>query len=53
MKLVSGFQPVMPTFQGLVNEEGVMSLIEHIKSLPAPAARPQAATAPAARPAQR
>jgi hypothetical protein len=25
----------MPTFQGLVNEEGVMSLIEYIKSLPA------------------
>ena len=49
-KLVSGFQPVMPTFQGLVNEEGVMSLIEYIKSLPAPA---QTATAPPARPAQR
>jgi len=52
-KLVSGFQPVMPTFQGLVNEEGVMSLIEYIKSLPAPAAPAQTATAPAARPAQR
>jgi len=54
-KLVSGFQPVMPTFQGLVNEEGVMSLIEYIKSLPpsaAPAAQ-AAAGAPAARPAQR
>jgi len=53
MKLVSGFQPVMPTFQGLVNEEGVMSLIEYIKSLAAPAAPAPAATAPAARPAQR
>jgi len=53
MKLVSGFQPVMPTFQGLVNEEGVMSLIEYIKSLPAPAAPAKTATAPAARPAQR
>ncbi|HEV8396394.1 MAG TPA: cytochrome c oxidase subunit II [Vicinamibacterales bacterium] len=52
MKLVSGFQPVMPTFQGLVNEEGVMSLIEYIKSLPAPAPA-QTTTAPAARPAQR
>jgi cytochrome c oxidase subunit II len=49
-KLVSGFQPVMPTFQGLVNEEGVMALIEYIKSLPAPV---RTATAPAARPAQR
>ena len=34
-KLVAGYQPMMPTFQGLVNEEGVMSLIEYIKSLPA------------------
>jgi cytochrome c oxidase subunit 2 len=44
-KLVAGYQPLMPTFQGLVNEEGVMSLIEYIKSLsgPAPAgAAPQA-----------
>jgi cytochrome c oxidase subunit II len=48
-KLVSGYQPVMPTFQGLVNEEGVMSLIEYIKSLPrvnAPAAAPQVTAAP-------
>jgi cytochrome c oxidase subunit II len=46
MKLVSGYQPLMPTFQGLINEEGVMSLIEYIKSLP-PAAAP-ASAAPAA-----
>lgn len=42
LKLVAGYQPLMPTFQGLVNEEGVMSLIEYIKTLgaagaPAPA----------------
>ncbi|MBM3821066.1 MAG: cytochrome c oxidase subunit II [Acidimicrobiia bacterium] len=35
LRLVAGYQPLMPTFQGLVNEEGVMSLIEYIKSLPA------------------
>jgi len=34
MRLVAGYQPVMPTFQGQVNEEGLMSLIEYIKSLP-------------------
>jgi cytochrome c oxidase subunit 2 len=45
MKLVAGYQPLMPTFQGLVNEEGVMSLIEYIKSLPSTT---QANTAPAA-----
>jgi cytochrome c oxidase subunit II len=31
-KLVAGYQPEMPTFQGLVNEEGLMALIEYIKS---------------------
>ena len=49
LKLVAGYQAVMPTFQGLVNEEGVMSLIEYIKSLPPanrPAAAPQASAAP-------
>jgi cytochrome c oxidase subunit 2 len=49
-KLVAGYQPLMPTFQGQVNEEGVMSLIEYIKTLPStgqPAAAAQASTAPA------
>lgn len=32
-KLVAGYQPLMPTFQGLVNEEGVMALVEYVKSL--------------------
>jgi cytochrome c oxidase subunit 2 len=38
-KLVQGYGPVMPTFQGLVNEEGVMALIEYVKSLDATTAR--------------
>src|SRR5688572_1257590 len=33
VKLVNGYQPLMPTFQGLVNEEGVMALIEYVKTL--------------------
>ena len=33
-KLVAGYGRVMPTFQGQVNEEGLMSLIEYIKSMP-------------------
>jgi cytochrome c oxidase subunit II len=33
-KLVAGYGPVMPTFQGQVNEQGLMSLIEYIKALP-------------------
>ena len=32
-KLVQGFQPVMPTFQGQLSEEQVMQLIQYIKSL--------------------
>jgi cytochrome c oxidase subunit 2 len=32
-KIVAGYQPLMPTFQGLVTEEGVVQLIEYIKSL--------------------
>ena len=32
-KIVRGFQPLMPTFQGLINEEGLVSLIEHVKSM--------------------
>jgi cytochrome c oxidase subunit 2 len=39
MKLVSGIPARDADVPGLVNEEGVMSLIEYIKSLPAPAAR--------------
>jgi cytochrome c oxidase subunit 2 len=38
-KIVAGYGPIMPTFQGLVTEEGVMQLIEYVKSLaPPPAA---------------
>ncbi len=33
VKLVAGFQPQMPTFQGLVNEEGLMALLEYVKSM--------------------
>jgi cytochrome c oxidase subunit 2 len=33
-KLVEGYQPIMPTFQGLLSEESVMQLIAYVKSLP-------------------
>ena len=39
-KLVAGYQPLMPTFQGLVNEEALMGLIEYVKSLPPAAGAP-------------
>ena len=47
-KRVAGFEPIMPTFQGLVTEEGVLQLIEYIKTL-APKTGVPPASAPAAR----
>jgi cytochrome c oxidase subunit 2 len=32
-KIVQGYQAVMPTFQGLVSEEGMLQLVTYIKSL--------------------
>jgi cytochrome c oxidase subunit 2 len=51
-RMVAGYNPVMPTFQGQVSEEGLLQLLAYIKSLskagspgaggPAPAAAPPA-----------
>jgi cytochrome c oxidase subunit II len=35
-KVVDGYQPIMPTFQGLVSEEQLLELVEYVKSLKAP-----------------
>jgi cytochrome c oxidase subunit 2 len=34
-KVAAGFQPIMPTFQGQVNEEDLLKLLAYIKSLTA------------------
>ena len=50
-KIVAGFQPVMPTYQGLVSEESLLQLIAYVRSLKAPAggaAPPAAAATPPA-----
>ncbi len=43
-KVVAGFQPIMPVFQGLVSEEQLLQLIEYVKSLqgqaPVPESKP-------------
>jgi cytochrome c oxidase subunit 2 len=39
-KIVSGFKPIMPTFQGQVSEENLMALVAYIKSLSQPASGP-------------
>ena len=35
-KVVSGFKPIMPTFQGQVSEESLMALVAYVKSLAQP-----------------
>ena len=35
-KVVSGFKPIMPTFEGIVTEEQVLSLVAYVKSLSQP-----------------
>jgi cytochrome c oxidase subunit 2 len=46
-KIVKGFKPVMPTFQGLVSEEQLNALVAYVKSL-APPSAPGQRTASAA-----
>lgn len=50
-KIVNGFKPVMPTFQGLVTDEQLNALVAYVKSLNQPqagTAGTQAAASPAA-----
>jgi cytochrome c oxidase subunit 2 len=49
-KVVEGYQPLMPTFQGLVTEEQLIDLIAYVRSLSAPAAAAAPAAAPASAP---
>jgi len=32
-KIVAGYQPIMPTFKGLISEDGIMQIIAYLKSL--------------------
>jgi len=44
-RVVQGYQPIMPTYQGLVSEEGLMQLVAYIRTL-APADRSASAAPP-------
>jgi cytochrome c oxidase subunit 2 len=46
-KIVAGYQPVMPTFQGLITEEQLLQLIAYVKSLSTPGSAPGGTQAPA------
>jgi cytochrome c oxidase subunit 2 len=51
-KIVAGYQPIMPTYQGQVSEEQILQLIAYIQSLKGTAPAPQkesASPAPAAK----
>jgi cytochrome c oxidase subunit 2 len=52
-KVVEGFQPIMPTFQGLVTEEQLLQLIAYVRSLSQPGAVPAAEGTNSATPPQR
>jgi cytochrome c oxidase subunit 2 len=39
-KTVAGYQPIMPTFKGLVSEEAILQIIAYIKSLSAAERKP-------------
>jgi cytochrome c oxidase subunit 2 len=43
-KIVQGFKPVMPTFQGQVSDEQLNALVDYVKSLAGPQAGPPANT---------
>lgn len=51
-KIVSGFKPVMPTFQGIVSEEQLNALVAYVKSLSQPATGTAQASPAAASPQQ-
>jgi len=50
-KVVAGYPPIMPTFQGQVSEEQILALTEYIKSLPAQGGGAHGGAAPAGAPA--
>jgi cytochrome c oxidase subunit 2 len=37
-RIVAGFQPVMPTFKGVISEEELLQLVDYVKKLPPPSA---------------
>ena len=55
-KIVNGFKPVMPTFQGLITDEQLNALVAYVKSLaqqPAGAGQSQAAASSTGQPQTR
>ena len=51
-KIVAGYPPIMPTFQGQISEEQILALTEYIRSLPAQQGVPAPGAPPGASPAE-
>jgi cytochrome c oxidase subunit 2 len=51
-KVVAGYRPVMPTFQGIISEEQLAALVAYVKSLTPVAGAPGSAVAQSATPAK-
>jgi len=49
-RIVQGYQPLMPAFQGLVSEDNLVALVEYVKSLSPTATTAAAPVAPEAAP---
>ena len=47
-KVVAGFKPIMPTFQGQVTEESLGALVSYVKSLAQPQQKAEGGAPPAA-----
>jgi len=45
-KVVAGYQPLMPTFQGLVTEEQLIQLVAYVQSLSQQGATPSGSSVP-------
>ena len=46
-KVVAGFKPIMPSFNGIVSEDQLLSLIAYVKSISQPEQREPASNRPA------
>ncbi len=46
-KVVAGFKPIMPTFQGVLSEDQVLALISYVKSISTPAQKEPVSNRPA------
>ncbi len=49
-KVVAGFRPIMPTFQGVINEEQLLSLVAYVRSISQPEQREPVSNRPAVPP---